>query len=147
MAAERDLKPVAAVYVADDGRTSASSLLGGIVSDLQELVRKEIALARVETVEQLDKAKTAGIALASAGAVLAVGGLLLLMALGWGVSDLLNWPSWAGFGIVGGVLTLTGVILLSVARRRISSIHPVPEKTAATIKENVAWLKDRTTGK
>ena len=61
--------------------TSVASLLGGIVGDAQELVRKEIALARQEIREEISSAKDAGIQLAIAGAVLAVGGLLLVLML------------------------------------------------------------------
>lgn len=98
MAAERDLNQVAVYNTPslESTEPSAASLLGGILADLQTLVRKEIALARQETMEELGKVKTAGIALATAGAVLAVGGLLLVLALAGGLADLLNWPAWAG---------------------------------------------------
>lgn len=147
MATERDLQPVG--YYETPGALSPTTvnLLGGIVGDIQDLVRKEIALARQETSEQIGKAKTAGIALVSAGAVLAVGGLLLVLALAQGVADLLNWPGWAGYAIVGVVLGIVGFILLSLAQKRFKQIHPIPEKTVESVKENVEWLKARTTGK
>lgn len=148
MAAERNLRQVT-VYNTPDGEVapSAASLLGGIVSDIQQLVRQEIALARQETAEELGKAKAAGIALATAGAVLAFGGLLLLLALGGAVADLLDWPQWAGYGIVGLLLAIAGAVLISIGQKRIKQVHPVPEKTVETVKENVEWLKERTTGK
>lgn len=125
--------------------TSMSQLISGIVGDAQELVRKEIALARQEVREELDAAKSAGIKLGIAGGVLAVGGLLVVLALAQGIADLLNWPAWAGYALVGVILAIAGGILLSAAQRQIKSIHPVPERTVETIKENVEWIKDRTT--
>lgn len=125
--------------------TSVASLLGGIVGDAQELVRKEIALARQEIREEITSAKDAGIQLAIAGAVLAVGGLLLVLMLAQALADLLNWPTWAGYGIVGVVLAIVGYIMLSSAQKRMKQINPVPEKTVETMKENVEWIKDRTT--
>jgi protein-S-isoprenylcysteine O-methyltransferase Ste14 len=125
--------------------TSVASLLGGIVGDAQELVRQEIALARQEIREEISTAKDAGIKLAIAGAVLGVGGLLLVLMLAQGLADLLNWPTWAGYGVVGLVLAIVGYILLSSAQKRMKQIKPVPEKTVETMKENVAWIKDRTT--
>jgi len=125
--------------------TSMAQLLSGIVGDAQELVRKEIALARQEIREEIGNAKNAGIKLAIAGAVLAIGGLLLVLTLAQGLADLLNWPTWAGYGIVGVVLAIVGYFLLSSAQKQIKEISPVPEKTVETIKENVEWIKDRTT--
>jgi hypothetical protein len=125
--------------------TSMAQLLSGIVGDAQELVRKEIALARQEIREEIGNAKDAGIKLAIAGAVLAIGGLLLVLTLAQGLADLLNWPTWAGYGVVGVVLAIVGYFLLSSAQKQIKEISPVPEKTVETIKENVEWIKDRTT--
>jgi len=125
--------------------TSMSSLISGIVGDAQELVRKEIALARQEIREEIGNAKDAGIKLAIAGAVLAIGGLLLVLTLAQGLADLLDWPTWAGYGLVGLVLAGVGYFLLSSAQKQIKQISPVPEKTVETIKENVEWIKDRTT--
>jgi len=125
--------------------TSMAQLLSGIVGDAQELVRKEIALARQEIREEIGNAKNAGIKLAIAGAVLAIGGLLLVLTLAQGLADLLNWPTWAGYGIVGVVLAVVGYFLLSSAQKQIKEISPVPEKTVETMKENVEWIKDRTT--
>jgi hypothetical protein len=133
--------------VAAETGPTTTEILSGIVGDVQQLVRKEIALVRQETTEELQKAKQAGIALATGGAVLAVGSLLLLLALARGFADLVEWPVWAGYGLVGGILLLTGGILVALARKRAKQIHPVPEITAETMKENVEWLKERTTKK
>lgn len=124
---------------------SLATLLSGIVGDAQELVRQEIALARQEMREEISAAKNASIALAIAGAVLAIGGLFLLVTLALGLADLLNWPAWAGFGLVGLVAAIAGAVMLSSARQRLQHIHPVPERTVETMKENIEWIKDRTT--
>jgi drug/metabolite transporter (DMT)-like permease len=144
MATERDLA-LAARDAANNGPSTAG-LVGGIVSDLQDLVRKEIALARQETLEEIGKLKTAGVALAAAGATLAVGGVLLVLSLAQGLADLVNWPAWASYVLVGGVLAIVGFILLSLAQKRLTHIHPVPEKTVETVKENVEWLKQKALG-
>ena len=124
---------------------SVSTLISGIVGDAQELVRKEIALARQEIREEISSAKDAGIKLAIAGAVLAIGGLLLVLTLAQALADLLNLPNWVGYGIVGLVLAVVGYIMFSSAQKRMKEIKPVPEKTVETMKENVEWIKDRTT--
>ena len=125
--------------------TSMSQLISGIVGDAQDLVRKEIALARQEVREELGAAKAAGIKLGIAGTVLAIGGLLLVLAVAQGIADLFNWPTWAGYALVGVILAIVGGVLLSAAQRQIKNINPVPERTVETMKENVEWIKDRTT--
>lgn len=123
---------------------SVSQLLSGIVGDAQTLVRQEIALARQEIREEISEAKSAGIKFGIAGGVLAIGGLLLVLTLAQGIADLFNWPVWAGYGLVGIVLAIAGYLLLSSAQNQIKKVHPVPEKTVETMKENVEWIKDRT---
>lgn len=124
---------------------SVSQLISGIVGDAQVLVRQEIALARQEISEEISNAKQAGIKLGIAGGVLAIGGLLLILALAQAVADLLNWPTWAGYALVGVVLAIVGYILLSSAQKQIKDVHPIPEQTVETLKENVEWIKERTT--
>jgi len=133
MATEREREP------------SLATLLSGIVGDAQVLVRQEIALARQEVREEISNAKDAGIALAIAGGVLAVGGLLLVLALAQALAFFLHWPVWAGYVVVGAVLAIVGYILFSSAQKRMQQINPMPEKTVETLKENVEWIKDRTT--
>jgi len=131
--------------MATEREYSVSTLVSSIVTDVQELARKEIALARQEIKEEIDAAKDAGIKLGIAGAVLAIGGLLLILALAQGLADLLNWPTWAGYAVVGVVLAIVGGILFTSGQKRAKEFKPVPEKTIETMKENVEWIKDRTT--
>jgi len=127
------------------GDPSVSQLLSGIIGDAQVLVRQEIALARQEISEEIDTAKQAGVKLGIAAGVLAMGGLLLVLTLAQGIADFFNWPSWAGYGLVGLVLAIAGYVLLSLAQKQIKAVHPVPAKTIETLKEHVEWIKDRTT--
>jgi len=124
---------------------SVSQLISGIVGDAQVLVRQEIALARQEISEEISTAKQAGIKLGVAGGVLAVGGLLLVLALAQSIADLFNWPTWAGYALVGVVLAIVGYILLSSAQKQLKNVRPIPEQTVETLKENAEWIKERTT--
>jgi len=124
---------------------SVSQLISGIVGDAQVLVRQEIALARQEIGEEIGNAKQAGIKFGIAGGVLAIGGLLLILALAQGIAALLTWPTWAGYALVGTVLAIVGSILLSSAQKQLKDVRPIPEQTVETLKENVEWIKERTT--
>lgn len=123
---------------------SLTSLVSGIISDTQTLVRQEIALAKQEIREEMSTAKAATMKLAIAGAVLVVGGLLLVLALAQALAAVLHWPVWAGYVSVGAVLVVAGYVLFSSAQHQLKTVSPVPEKTVETMKENVEWIKDRT---
>jgi hypothetical protein len=124
--------------------TSIATLVSGVVNDTQTLVRQEINLAKQEIREEISTAKDAAIKLAIGGVVLALGGLLLVLTLAQALADGFNWPTWAGYGLVGVVLAIAGYLVLSLAQKQLKTISPVPQKTIATVKEDVEWLKDRT---
>jgi len=124
---------------------SVGTLVSSIVGDVQTLARQEIALAREEIKEELSTARDAGIKLGIAAAVLSIGSILLTVFLSLAIADLFNWPAWAGFGLVGLVFAIIGGILLYMGLKNAQEIKPVPQKTIDTMKENVEWIKDRTT--
>lgn len=122
---------------------SIGGLVRGILTDIQTLVREEIALARVELREQAVRAKAAAVSFGIAAGALAIGSLFLLIAIAFGIADLLNWPAWTGFLIVAIVLTLVGLVTLASGRKKIRTVHAVPEETVVTLKENSEWIAKR----
>jgi uncharacterized membrane protein YqjE len=122
---------------------SIGGLVRGILVDLRQLMREEIALARVELREQAGRAKLAAGALGVAAVALAFGGTFLLVAIAVAVADLFDWPVWAGFLTVAVLLGITGMVMLSAGRRRLRSVHAVPEQTVETLKENSEWIAKR----
>ncbi len=122
---------------------SIGSLLKGIVTDLQTLMREELALARVELTEQATRARTAAVSFGVAAMALAFGGVFLLIAIALGISDALAWPTWAGFLTVAVGLVLVGLIAYALARRRLHAVNMVPAETVTTLKENSAWIAKR----
>jgi pheromone shutdown protein TraB len=128
---------------------SISSLVGGIISDAQELIRQEVHLARRELQEEVRKAKTAAISLALGAGILFFGAMLLCFMLVhllyWATNDLHEtFPLWGWFGIVGGVLAALGAGLLYSALTKAGDIHLVPPQTAQTMRENVRWIRNPT---
>jgi membrane protein implicated in regulation of membrane protease activity len=115
----------------------------GVLLDIRNLMREEIALARVEIGEQAGRAKLAAASLGAAAVALVFGATFLLIALAVGLADLLNWPVWTGFLIVALLLTVGGLVMLSSGRKTLRSVQPVPEETVRTLKENSEWLKRR----
>ncbi len=124
---------------------SVSTIISGIVADVQDLARQEISLARQEIKEELNTAKSAAIKLGIGGGIVAVGSLFLLVALALGLADLFNWSAWAGFALVGVIFAIVGAVLLVTGQKQVKHVNPVPTKTIETMKENAEWIKDRTT--
>jgi hypothetical protein len=122
---------------------SIPGLIRGILDDLRTLIREEIELARVELSAQAARAKTAAISFAVAAITLAFGGVFLLIAIALGVSDLLNWPAWAGFLVVAIVMAGGGLVALGAGKKELRGFHAVPEQTVSSVKENSAWIAKR----
>jgi hypothetical protein len=127
-----------------DTSPSMSSLLAGIVGDIQTLVRQEITLAKTEMMREWDKAKTAAGAMAAGTGILAVGGFFLLTALVCVLHEVAHLDWWVSFLIVGGVLTGLGLVLFFIGRNKAGQVHVVPPQTAETMRENVQWIRNQT---
>jgi hypothetical protein len=125
---------------------SMASLVGGIINDAQALIKQELALARREVADELQKTREAIIALGIGIAIAVLGGLMLVFMLvyllSWASSEQI--PLWGCFGIVGAALVIVGGGLFCLGKNKAAQIHVVPPQTAATLKENVQWLKNQT---
>jgi hypothetical protein len=124
---------------------SLAQLLTGIVNDAKALVRHELALATNEIREDLRKTKTAMLSLGIGIGVAALGGLLLILMLVHLLHALAGLPLWACYGIVGGLLAISGAVLLLIGKNTIARIDVIPPQTMETMKENVQWIKSRAT--
>jgi len=124
---------------------SMASLVTGIIGDAERLVKQEVTLARRELQAEFEKLKTAIMSMALGGGVALLGGLLLSFFLVYFLNALTydRLPLWACFGIVGGLLAVTGGILLFIGATKVSEIQLVPPQTAETMKENVEWLQNQ----
>ena len=122
---------------------SMASLLGGIASDIQTLVRQEITLAKTEMLREWDKAKTAAGSMAAGAAVLALGGVLLGIAVVCVLHEVALLPWWASFLLVGGVLAVLGAVMYYTGRNKAAEVHVIPPQTAETMRENVQWIQNQ----
>lgn len=118
---------------------SIATILQGILENLQELVRSEVALAKREVAEDIGRGRAAAVVLAGGVAVALLGSHLLLWTAIYALA--LRLPLWAATGIVGVLLLLAGGIGVSVGLKRWKLISFTPERTVATLKENVEWVK------
>jgi len=121
---------------------SVADLLQDIIGNLQQIIRSEFRLAKVELKEKAQRAAKPVSSLAT-GIVLALYGLGFLFLAAVYALDLVI-PAWAAALIVGGFLAIIGSLLISAGRNNLKQIDPVPQKTVETVKENVQWAKEQT---
>jgi len=118
-----------------------SDVLQDIVGNIQQIIRSEVVLAKVEVKEKAQKASKPAAVLAT-GTILGLYGLgFLLLAAVYGLS--LVMAPWLAALIVGGVLATASGILVAKSRTALKQIDPVPTKTVQAVKENVQWAKHR----
>lgn len=123
------------------GDRSFAEILQDVVGNVQEIVRSEVRLAKAEIKEEAAKAKSSAMLLGigAASAVYAV--LFLLLMTVYALT--LVMPNWAAALVVGGALAIVAAVAITAGVKRFKEIHPTPERTLETIKENVEWVKQQ----
>ena len=120
---------------------SATQLVGGIITDAQELVKQQLALLRHEVKEDFRKAEEAGSFLvwglggALAGSIVLC--LMLVHLLSWAVPEL---PGWVCYGIVGAPTAALGGALFFAGIHKFRSLNPLPDQSVQALKENYQWI-------
>jgi len=125
-----------------------TTLVREIVNDVEDLVKHQIRFARAEIKEELHKSKEAAALLALGGVSALLGvfflGMTLVHLLHWlsapEGTDLARLPLWGCHAIVAVVFLITGAGLGLLGKKMFASVHPLPEQTAQTLKENVEWI-------
>lgn len=120
---------------------SFSEVFQDILRNVQDIVRSEVRLAKTEIREDVVAAKSSAVVLGG-GSLMAIFAILfLLLALVYALA--LVTPNWAAALIVGAALAVVATLMLTAGLRRFKQIHPIPERTVETIKENVEWAKQQ----
>jgi len=128
---------------------SVTSLMSGIVTDMQDLVKQQFHLTRREIEEDLRKSTEAASIFVLGAGILFLGAILLCLMLvhliHWLATPALaadpaSFPLWAAHGVVGIVLFVLGGILAATGVQKWKSIHPLENPASEALKENVEWL-------
>ena len=125
--------------MAEWGERSIATVLKDIVGNIQELVRAEIRLAKVEVRQEVDRAKRS-IALLIVGGVVAVLGLAFLMLASVYALSIVVAP-WLAAGIVAIVAVVVGWTCVATGLKQMRHVSIVPPKVATTIEESMPWAK------
>ena len=125
-----------------NGERSVSDVLQDILRNLQEIVRSEVRLAKVEIRDEARRAVSSSMWIA-AGLVGALSAWIFLL---WTVAYLLatSMSMWAATLMVAVVMACIAGVLVIGGIRRVKRIQPIPERTVESIKENLEWMKQPT---
>ncbi len=123
----------------DPSDRSIKEIVDVLRPQVQELVAKQVELARTEL---LPVGKRAGLAagLLAAAAVFMLVFLIFLSLTGVYVLSLFLAP-WLAALIVSVILLVVGGILAAAGASILRRLDPKPHKTIATLQQNVNWLK------
>jgi hypothetical protein len=122
---------------------SATTLLGGIVRDGQQLLHQQLEMLRSEVKQELHQLRSGLVSVCIGVGVAAVGGMFLLVMLVHLLDAYTEIPLWGCYGIVGGALGLVGGAFLIGGRKSVSDLQlSPPPATARALKENIEWIKN-----
>ncbi len=119
---------------------SIKEILNVLRPQLQELVNKQVELARAELVPVGKKAGIA-VGLLVTGAVFMLLFLVFFFLTGMYIMWYAGFPLWAAAGITTVILLVLGGILAGMGAGRLRTLNPKPERTLAALRQNIDWLK------
>ena len=121
---------------------SFSALFSGLMSDIGLLIQQEVALAKKEFQGALAQAVVGVVVLAVGGILATVGLIAVLTSIVLALA--LVMPDWAAALLVGVVFLVLGAIFAWIGINRMRKLKLIPERTAQTLKEDVAMIREKT---
>jgi len=118
---------------------SLGELFKELTTELGDLLRREVELAKVETREELGRSALGAAAMGAAG----VAGLLLLTLASFALAELLDQAMnrALAFAIVAVVWAIVAAALFVNGRNRLKQVRPLPE-TKRSLEEDKEWAKN-----
>jgi len=122
------------------GNHSIGQIASGLASDVQDLVKGELALARAELDQKFHGFVAAAISIVG-GALVAFAGLVVLLE--GGAAILMFWlPAWAALLIVGAVIVVIGGLISRGGLAKLSLKGMTPERTIASVRTDARVIKE-----
>ena len=118
---------------------SLGQLVAEMTSELSDLVRNEVELAKVELKEQAGKVGKAGGVLGAGALTAYLTVLFASFALAWLLDEVMHTA--LAFFLVAVLHGIAAFILITRGRQEVKNVDPVPRQTVETLKEDVEWAK------
>ncbi|MGV8843821.1 MAG: phage holin family protein [Pseudomonas sp.] len=122
--------------------TSVGGLLQRLTHEVPSLITKELALAKAEISESLRATKAGAGSVATGGAVLLGGFIVLLMSAVYGLSNVVE--LWLAALIVGAVVVVIGIIMVSAGKKKFEVSSFKPERTINSLNKDKEAVKGHT---
>jgi hypothetical protein len=144
-----------ATEVQNNTEPSMASLVGGIVSDVQDLIKQQLELTRKEIEADLRKTRDAASFLFGGLGLILFGCFSFCLMLAhlihhlttpasWQLSqDPAAIPLWGCYGIVTVILLIGGGALAFAGKKKFDSFNPLPDESAQVLKENIEWIANK----
>ncbi|MFF5718961.1 phage holin family protein [Streptomyces buecherae] len=118
---------------------SVGELMSDVTSDVQQLFRQEVELAKAEVREEATKAGKAAGMFGGAGFAGYMVAVLLSLTAVFALANVMD-LAWAAL-IVTGIWAVIGAVLFLRARAQMRTVSPKPERTMETLKEDARWAR------
>lgn len=140
-------KPTATTSTVEPGvrvenDTSVGGLLRQLTHEVPSLITKELALAKAEVSESLRATKAGAASVATGGAVLLGGFIMLLLSAVYGLSTVV--APWLAALIVGAVVVVVGLIMVSAGKKKFEASSFKPERTIHAVHKDKEAVKGHT---
>ncbi len=134
---------------------SVATLVSGIVTDVQDLIKQQLQLTRKEIEADFRKTREAASVLILGIGLFSLGGIALVLMLAHLIHrltlpagqvhsfDPATVPLWGCFGIVAAVFLVVGGALAFAGKKKFDSFNPLPDESAQALKENVEWIANK----
>lgn len=113
---------------------SVGGLLRQLTREVPALFTKELALAKAELGESLRATKAGMASVATGGAVLLAGFIVLLFAGVYGLATMM--PAWLAALIVGGIVVIIGLVMVSAGKKKFEASSFKPDRTLHSINKD-----------
>lgn len=118
---------------------SVADVLQDILHNVQDILRSEVRLAKAEIRQEATQAAAAALWMT----IGVVGLLSAWMFLSWTAVYALATvlPIWAATLVIAVAMAGAGGMVIRTGLRRFTRIKPMPERTIASLQENLEWMK------
>lgn len=127
---------------ARDEDTSIGGLLKQLAHEIPMLFTKELALAKAEMRENLRATKAGVAAVATGGAVMLAGLIIVLMAAVYGLGNAV--PMWLSALIIGAAALLVGWLMITAGKKKFEPDSLKPDHTLNSLHKDADAIRGRT---
>jgi hypothetical protein len=120
---------------------SVGELIGEVTTDLTNLMRQELDLAKAEVKQEVTTAGKAAGMLGAAGFAGYMVALFASIALWWALANGMD-EGWAAL-VVAAIWAVVAAVLAVLGRSRLRQVNPKPERTVQTLQQVPDALKGR----